>query len=174
MILTRSPVAETEVGSRLEGVDTIFLDSSAKGWGWFIDPTPGQDSEFPLRVARTEQRASSGPAAGEMDLLTVIMHEMGHFLGHSDLSPQAFPYDLMSADLAVGIRRLPQSAVAAAVAQGSSVQTQASGQGSAAAERAQTKDAIFAALAQPQGGSTAGKTAERASDARWLLLRSWR
>jgi hypothetical protein len=158
-----------ELGESSSVVHTIYLDSNAQGWGWFIDPTPGQDAEFPLRVGATEERATSGPAAGEMDLLTVIMHEMGHFLGHEDLDPQAFPYDLMSADLAVGVRRLPDSAVAAAVAQGSSAQTQAGGQGSVAAEQAQAKDAVFAALAQPQGGTTAGKTAGGASSAWWLL-----
>jgi hypothetical protein len=159
----------TALGESSAGVDTIFLDCSAKGYGWFIDPTPGRDNEFPVQVAKTGEQATSGPAAGEMDLLTVIMHEMGHFLGHSDLSPQAYPYDLMSADLAVGIRRLPQSAVAAVVAQGRIAQTQAGGQGSAAAEQAQAKDAVLAALAQPQGGSTAGKTAGGESNAWWLL-----
>ena len=155
----------TALGESAAGVDTIFLDSSAKGYGWFIDPTPGRDNEFPVQVAKTEEQATSGPAAGEMDLLTVIMHEMGHFLGHSDLSPQAFPYDLMSADLAVGIRRLPDSTVA----QGAGAQTRAGGQGSAAAEQAQAKDAVLAALAQPQGGTTTGKTAGGESSARWLL-----
>ncbi len=158
-----------ELGESSAVVDTIFLDSNAQGYGWFIDPTPGQDSEFPLRVAATEERATGGPAAGQMDLLTVIMHEMGHFLGHDDLSPQAFPYDLMSADLAVGVRRLPDSAVAAAASRSSNAQTQASGQGSAAAEQAQAKDAVLAALAQRQGGTTAGKTAGGESNAWWLL-----
>ena len=158
-----------ELGESSAVVDTIFLDTNAQGWGWFIDPTPGLDSEFPVQVAKTEERATSGPAAGEMDLLTVIMHEMGHFLGHADLDPQASPYDLMSADLAAGIRRLPQSAAAAAVAQGSSVQAQASGQGGEATEQAQAKDAVFAALSQPQGGTTVGKAAASESDAWWLL-----
>jgi hypothetical protein len=159
----------TELGESSSAVDTIFLDSNAQGYGWFIDPTPGQDAEFPVQVAKTEERATSGPAAGEMDLLTVMMHEMGHFLGHEDLDPQAFPYDLMSADLAVGVRRLPGSAVAAAAAQGSSAQTQAGGQGGAAAQQAQAKDAVFAALVQPQGGTTADKTAGGGSNAWWLL-----
>ena len=88
-----------ELGESSAVVDTIFLDANAKGYGWFIDPTPGQDNEFPVPVSKTQERAASGPVAGQMDLLTVIMHEMGHFLGHEDLDPQASPYDLMSADL---------------------------------------------------------------------------
>ena len=107
----------TELGESSSVVDTIFLDVNAKGYGWFIDPTPGQDNEFPVPVSKTQERAASGPVAGQMDLLTVIMHEMGHFLGHEDLDPQASPYDLMSADLPAGVRRLPQSAAIAPVAQ---------------------------------------------------------
>jgi hypothetical protein len=71
----------------------------------------------------------------------------------------------MSADLAVGIRRLPDSAVA----QGSGAQAQAGSQASDGAEQAQVKDAVFAALAQPQGGTTAGKTAGSEPSAWWLL-----
>jgi hypothetical protein len=140
----------TYLGEWSKAADTIFVDTNAKGWGWFIDPTPGQDSEFPLKVAKTEERATSGPAAGEIDLLTVVMHEMGHLLGYPDLNPQVSPYDLMSADLAVGTRRLPDSVAA----QGSS---------------AQAKDAVFAALAQPQGGTTAGQAAGNEPGAWWLL-----
>ena len=66
-----------ELGESSAVVDTIFLDTNAKGYGWFIDPTPGQDNEFPVQVAKTEERAASGPVAGRMDLLTVIMHEWG-------------------------------------------------------------------------------------------------
>ena len=87
------------------------------------------------------------------------MHEMGHFLGYEDLDPQASPYDLMSADLPAGVRRLPQSAVIATVAQRRNAQAQAGGHASAAAEQTQAKDAVFAALAQPQGETTQGKAA---------------
>ena len=161
----------TELGESSSVVDTIFLDTNAKGYGWFIDPTSGQDSEFPVQVAKTEELATRGPAAGEMDLLTVIMHEMGHFLGHEDLAPQVSPYALMSADLAAGIRRLPDSvaaaAVTAAVAQGRSGSAQASGLDAIAAEQVQAQDAVFTALAQPQGGTTQSKAAAREADAWW-------
>jgi hypothetical protein len=26
--------------------NTIWLDDNAAGWGWFVDPTPSDDSEF--------------------------------------------------------------------------------------------------------------------------------
>jgi hypothetical protein len=140
----------TELAASSAMVHTIYLDTNAQGYGWFIDPTPGQDSEFPVQVAKTEERATSGPAAGEMDLLTVIMHEMGHFLGYQDLDPQVSPYDLMSASLAAGVRRLPDSVAA----QSSS---------------AQATDAVLAALAQPQSGATANNAAGYESEAWWLL-----
>src|SRR5262249_22786515 len=50
--------------------NTIFLDDNAAGWGWFVDPTPRDDSEFTTPGDQGEQ--------GKIDLLTVLMHEMGH------------------------------------------------------------------------------------------------
>ena len=32
------------LGEHVPGV--IYLDSTADGWGWFVDPTPGQDEEY--------------------------------------------------------------------------------------------------------------------------------
>jgi probable HAF family extracellular repeat protein len=52
---------------------TIWLDDNAAGWGWFVDQTPGNDSEF----ARRERRGRPN----RMDLLTVLAHEVGHLLG---------------------------------------------------------------------------------------------
>src|SRR5207302_3166149 len=43
----------------------IYLDANGAGHGWFIDPTPGEDSEF------APGRPDS-PAAGRVDLLTVL------------------------------------------------------------------------------------------------------
>lgn len=54
--------------------NTILIDADAAGWGWFVDPTPWEDSEFTTPGDQGEQN--------RMDLLTVIMHEMGHVLGH--------------------------------------------------------------------------------------------
>jgi hypothetical protein len=64
------------LGGRTLGLaagNTIWLDDNAAGWGWFVDPTPWDDSEFYRPGNQGEQR--------RMDLLTVIAHEVGHLLG---------------------------------------------------------------------------------------------
>jgi hypothetical protein len=81
---------------------TIWIDRNAAGYGWFVDPTPRDDAEF---AALTGSRSLAGrtgtSAATRVDLLTTVMHEMGHVLGYSDT-----PSDrLMNGLLAVGVRR---------------------------------------------------------------------
>jgi hypothetical protein len=51
----------------------VFLDDDGAGHGWLVDPTPGSGEEFP-----------SGAVGGRMDLLTAVLHEMGHLAGHLD------------------------------------------------------------------------------------------
>jgi hypothetical protein len=78
----------------------VFLDADGAGHGWFIDPTPWDDSEFaPARAG--------GPAAGRADLLTVMAHELGHILGLDD-DPEADPFTgtVMAAVLPLGVRRV--------------------------------------------------------------------
>ena len=53
--------------------NSIWLDINAAGWGWFVDATPGDDSEFTTVGNQGEQNS--------MDLLTVLDHELGHLLG---------------------------------------------------------------------------------------------
>jgi hypothetical protein len=69
---------------------TIYLDATADGYGWFMDPT-------------------ASPPATQVDLLTVVMHEMGHALGLPDITAPGST-DLMAQALAVGLRRLPSMA----------------------------------------------------------------
>jgi hypothetical protein len=75
---------------------SIILDRSAAGYGWFIDRTPADDSEFAAGVVNS-------PARGHMDLLTVVTHEIGHVLGF----PDNHSGGLMDEALPVGVRRVP-------------------------------------------------------------------
>jgi hypothetical protein len=85
--------------------DTILIDTDAAGYGWFVDSTPYDDTEFRRQNADDVLLATpSSPAYGYMDLLTVIMHEIGHLLGFEDLDSRAG--DLMSATLDTGVRLL--------------------------------------------------------------------
>jgi hypothetical protein len=91
----------------LTSLNTIWLDPNAGGHGWFTDPTPWDDVEFPILVADHELFADGdSPAVGRVDLLTVVMHELGHVLGLEDLDPDAHADDLMAATLAPGTRRV--------------------------------------------------------------------
>jgi hypothetical protein len=78
--------------------NTIAIDADASGYGWFVDSTPNSDTEFGLASANS-------PAQGRVDLLTVLMHEMGHVLGSYEDSDDA--NTVMSQELPVGVRRAP-------------------------------------------------------------------
>ncbi|HUY32931.1 MAG TPA: PKD domain-containing protein [Pirellulales bacterium] len=67
---------------------SIWLDSTAEGYGWF---TGG---------------SSATPPAGEIDLLTVVSHELGHLIGLQD--GDGAP--LMAQSLAPGVRIVPSAA----------------------------------------------------------------
>ncbi len=88
-----------ELGHASPGL--IQIDDNAAGWGWFVDPTPSDDSEFTGPV--------SSPVSGKMDLLTLVMHELGHELG---LDHAVSVNSLMSESLSTGTRRTPQTATA--------------------------------------------------------------
>jgi hypothetical protein len=85
--------------------DTVLIDVDAAGYGWYVDTTPADDVEFGLTPGELElMAAGTSPALGRMDLLTVVMHELGHVLGYDDLDPSVGA--LMSGSLDAGVRRL--------------------------------------------------------------------
>jgi hypothetical protein len=96
----------TDVASRVAGISP-----NAAGYGWFVDTTPLQDEEFstggPGGTAGRSLVAQPGnPAAGKMDLLTVVLHEMGHLAGRADVGAPGLADDLMAETLTPGTRRV--------------------------------------------------------------------
>ncbi|MEB3339669.1 matrixin family metalloprotease [Okeania sp.] len=85
----------------------VIIDSTAAGYGWFIDETPWEDTEFGLSATGLKAEEGS-PAEGKIDLLSVLSHELGHVLGLDDSTIQG---ELMSGSLGVGDRRLPRDAI---------------------------------------------------------------
>jgi hypothetical protein len=93
--------------------DTIYLDVNGAGFGWFVDSTPLLSEEF-LFTDGSLKAIPSGPAAGRIDLLTVVLHELGHVIGLDDLTADAGSNDVMTENLTGGVRRLPEGAAASA------------------------------------------------------------
>jgi fibronectin type 3 domain-containing protein len=94
----------------------VQIDDNGGNYGWFVDPTPKTDVEYATKVAATELKAAAGSAvAPRMDLLTVVLHELGHELGLTDVAASATAHGLMTASLSTGIRRLPAAMTAAQV-----------------------------------------------------------
>jgi len=88
---------------------SINIDETAAGYGWFIDPAPMEDSEFDVPVPGRElQSTEHNPAFGRMDLLTVVMRQLGATLQPSNKKlKQTTP--LMQNTLSPAVRRLPDS-----------------------------------------------------------------
>jgi hypothetical protein len=108
--------ADVEIGKPAGGqvattIDNqIWIDPTAQGHGWFVDLNP-YDSKVFAPVGGQEYQAMTGSAAAkEVDLLTVVAHELGHIVGLPDVDNLLSPHDLMDISLGLGTRRLPAAA----------------------------------------------------------------
>jgi hypothetical protein len=111
LTFTVADLAGTRVGEQTPG--HIFIDPSAAGHGWFVDSTPNDSSEFTHAANAAGTDLDTDPtnaAAGHLDLLTAVSHEMGHALGLDDKASPTDAHDLMYIDLVDGERRVPDAA----------------------------------------------------------------
>jgi hypothetical protein len=80
----------------------ILIDLDAAGFGWFIDDTPWDDLEFARNGDNELIALANDDAYGKMDLLTAVMHEIGHFIGIEHNGEQD---SLMHETLDTGVRK---------------------------------------------------------------------
>jgi CSLREA domain-containing protein len=78
--------------------DRIVLDIDAAGYGWYVASEAGSVADG----------FGSSDSQSQMDLLTAVLHEMGHVLGLADLEDE--DDELMSSVLQPGTRQLPTAA----------------------------------------------------------------
>lgn len=91
-------LAGAQLGTAAAGV--VQIDINGADWGYFVDDSPLDDSEFALLAANGSRLADAdSDAYGRIDLLSVVLHEMGHVLGydHDDEG-------VMGATLETGVR----------------------------------------------------------------------
>ena len=98
----------------LEAAGVITINQTAAGYNWYVSAGSGSSQAFGLAGPDGESLAGPGsPAADDVDLLTVLEHELGHVIGLAD---NAQAGDLMDITLGLGVRRAPTSADLAAIA----------------------------------------------------------
>ena len=89
------------------GTGTIRVDVDAAGAGWFIDATPDADEEYQGAGTQLSAANPNGIAGTRVDLLTVVMHELGHQIGLGDQYAPGESDELMFGTIRAGERRLP-------------------------------------------------------------------
>ncbi|HEX8078224.1 MAG TPA: Ig-like domain-containing protein, partial [Chthoniobacterales bacterium] len=119
---------ELHLGSA--ATDRIKLDRNANGRGWYVESAPENDSQFATIKSGTQRYTDpNGAPAGRLDLLTAVMHEMGHALGLPDIYDAKAQDDVMYGFLTTGQRRLPRLNQASGAIAGSAAHAQYLGGG---------------------------------------------
>ncbi len=101
---------------------TIAIDPTAAGQGWYVGAEADQATDFVSDSPGVWRAVAGGAADGRQDLLTALLHEMGHALGYQSDEARHAKTDgsLMADTLATG-RRLAVTAADAALLTGTPV-----------------------------------------------------
>ncbi len=105
------PIEVANLGTTILGLEAggvITINQTAAGYNWYVNAGTGSSRAFGL--VGSDGDAFAGPAsaaAEEVDLATVLEHELGHVLGLPD---NAADGDLMDITLGLGVRRVPSVA----------------------------------------------------------------
>ena len=114
--LTGTSIQVANLGTGILGVEAdgvITINQTAAGYNWYVNAGNASTQAFDLIGPDGEILARPGsPAASEVDLLTVLEHELGHVIGLGD---NAEAGDLMDITLGLGVRRAPGRAEVAAM-----------------------------------------------------------
>jgi hypothetical protein len=89
---------------------SVKIDQTAAGYGWYSDLSSADDSEFDVPVPGVELQTTEQSAAfGRMDLLTVVMRELGvaYRQGKARMPKQL--RSLMQNTLSPAVRRVPDA-----------------------------------------------------------------
>jgi hypothetical protein len=88
----------------------LRVDNNAGGNGWHVDASPESDAHFGTVTSPTRRYTDpAGAPAGRIDLLTAVLHEMGHALGLEDSYLLQDGDSIMYGHLTKGERRLPRT-----------------------------------------------------------------
>jgi hypothetical protein len=88
----------------------VKIDETAAGYGWYVDQTPMEDSEFDVPVPGMElQTTEDSLAFGRMDLLTVVMRQLGQVYQQGNARAIKGLQPLLEKTLSPAVRRLPDS-----------------------------------------------------------------
>jgi hypothetical protein len=89
---------------------SVRIDQTGAGHGWFFDQSPNEDSEFDVSVPERELQTTELSLAHEgMDLLTVVMRELGVAFQQGKKSTAKQLRPLMENTLSPAVRRLPDA-----------------------------------------------------------------
>lgn len=106
----------SEVDIRIDDLSGLLLGTAtdtgivrnidAAGHDWFVDSTPDDDAESRQPVPGGLGATPYSVAFGKIELLSVLVLELGHTIGLDNLDPQEGPYDLMTSVLGTGVRHI--------------------------------------------------------------------